>query len=159
MQTEIPKARVNITLDVETNGSLRKKELPCKILVIGDYSEGQSTKPVALRKPLSLSRSNFDQIVEQLSPALEFSVSNLLQPKTGDLSLKLHFTKLKDFQPDVFVNQVPELKKLLSMRNLLKDLKANLIDNHVFRKELEKIFTEKEQIELLTKELKIINKT
>ena len=33
----------------------------------------------------------------------------------------------------------PQLKAMLSMRNLLRDLKANLLDNQAFRKELEKI--------------------
>jgi type VI secretion system protein ImpB len=37
-QNEIPKARVNISLDVETYGAKRKVELPHKALVIGAAS-------------------------------------------------------------------------------------------------------------------------
>lgn len=46
---------------------------------------------------------------------------------------------MKDFTPEQVSLQIPRLKVMLSMRNLLRDLKANLLDNQVFRKELEKI--------------------
>ncbi len=39
-QNEIPKARVNITLDVETGGARKKLELPLKMLALGDFSGG-----------------------------------------------------------------------------------------------------------------------
>ncbi|WP_163001073.1 type VI secretion system contractile sheath small subunit, partial [Pseudomonas viridiflava] len=35
--------------------------------------------------------------------------------------------------------QVPQLRALLATRNLLRDLKSNLLDNVVFRQELERI--------------------
>ena len=35
--------------------------------------------------------------------------------------------------------QIPQLRAMLAMRNLLRDLKSNLLDNATFRKELEKI--------------------
>jgi type VI secretion system protein ImpB len=44
---------------------------------------------------------------------------------------------MKDFTPEPA--QIPQLKAMLAMRNLLRDLKANLLDNQTFRKELEKI--------------------
>ncbi|MNG37732.1 hypothetical protein D3C84_1251690 [compost metagenome] len=35
--------------------------------------------------------------------------------------------------------QIPQLRALLAMRNLLRDLKSNLLDNVTFRRELENI--------------------
>ena len=46
---------------------------------------------------------------------------------------------MKDFSPEQLARQIPQLKAMLAMRNLLRDLKANLLDNQTFRKELEKI--------------------
>ena len=46
---------------------------------------------------------------------------------------------MNDFTPEQVARQIPQLKAMLSMRNLLRDLKANLLDNQAFRKELEKI--------------------
>ncbi|EFH5511849.1 hypothetical protein GPH39_24355, partial [Escherichia coli] len=37
-QNEIPKARVNLKLDLHTGGGQKKVELPLKLLVAGDFS-------------------------------------------------------------------------------------------------------------------------
>jgi len=52
--------------------------------------------------------------------------------------------------------QIPELDNLLAMRNLLKDLKSNLLDNSRFRKELEKIIKNQPELEELKAELEKI---
>ena len=44
-QNEIPKARINIKLDLHTGGAQKKVELPLKLLVMGDYSNGQEQRP------------------------------------------------------------------------------------------------------------------
>ena len=46
---------------------------------------------------------------------------------------------IKDFEPEQVARQIPQLRAMLAMRNLLRDLKSNLLDNATFRKELEKI--------------------
>jgi type VI secretion system protein ImpB len=60
---------------------------------------------------------------------------------------------MKDFRPDHVAQQVPELHSLMAMRNLLKDLKSNLLDNAKFRKELEKIVSNQPELEGLKAEL------
>jgi len=46
---------------------------------------------------------------------------------------------MKDFEPEQVARQIPQLRALLAMRNLLRDLKSNLLDNMTFRHELERI--------------------
>ncbi|MNO76071.1 hypothetical protein D3C76_671370 [compost metagenome] len=46
---------------------------------------------------------------------------------------------MKDFEPEQVARQIPHLRALLAMRNLLRDLKSNLLDNATFRHELERI--------------------
>ncbi|MNK94695.1 hypothetical protein D3C87_1149060 [compost metagenome] len=46
---------------------------------------------------------------------------------------------MDDFKPEVVAGKVPELRALMAARNLLRDLKSNLLDNAMFRRELEKI--------------------
>ncbi|MNH46212.1 hypothetical protein D3C79_1088920 [compost metagenome] len=53
--------------------------------------------------------------------------------------MNLTFRDMQDFTPEQVARQIPQLKAMLAMRNLLRDLKANLLDNQAFRKELEKI--------------------
>lgn len=43
---------------------------------------------------------------------------------------------MKDFSPEHVARQVPRLQAMLTMRNLLRDLRANLLDDASFRREL-----------------------
>jgi hypothetical protein len=92
-QSEIPKARVNIQLSLHTGGAQKKIELPLKLMVIGDYSNGAEQRPVA-------------------GDGSEESVS-------------LSFSEMKDFEPEQIARQIPQLRAMLAMRNLLRDLKAS----------------------------------
>ena len=64
---------------------------------------------------------------------------NTLSDDGGEDNIQLTFQSMKDFTPEQVAAQIPQLKAMLAMRNLLRDLKANLLDNQTFRKELEKI--------------------
>ncbi len=54
-------------------------------------------------------------------------------------NVRLTFRQMKDFEPEQVARQIPQLKAMLAMRNLLRDLKSNLLDNATFRRELETI--------------------
>lgn len=45
-QSEVPKARINLKLDLHTGGASKKTELPLKLLVTGDFSNGQESAPL-----------------------------------------------------------------------------------------------------------------
>ncbi len=128
-QHEIPAARVNITLDVMTNGAKQKKELPLKLLCIGDFSNGGNTQSVAKTKRFAVQSSSLNDVMRELHPELTLSVKNTLTKDTEPLTTTLGFQSLSDFAPEAIVRQIPALSQLVAMRNLLKDLKANLIDN------------------------------
>lgn len=155
-QNEIPKARINITLDVETEGAKKKKELPLKMLVLGDFSNGKAEGTVAERKPIDINKNNFDKVMKDLKAELNFTVPNHLKDDGSEMKVDLSMECMKQFNPEQIYQQVPELKNLMSMRNLLKDLKANLLDNTKFRKELEKIVKNKPELEGLRNELQKI---
>ena len=152
-QQEIPPARVNITLDVETGQSTRKKELPMKLLMLGDYSHGQSQAPISDRARLQINRQNFNQTLESISPTVQMQVANKVSPAQGDLNVSLSFKNLNDFSPDIIAKEVPVLQKLVAMRNLLKELKSCIIDNQTFRKKLESILKNHESIKQFRHEL------
>ncbi|MGJ3448273.1 type VI secretion system contractile sheath small subunit, partial [Enterobacter sp. PTB] len=50
--------------------------------------------------------------------------------------INLTFRHMKDFTPECVAQQVPRLQAMLTMRNLLRDLRANLLDDASFRREL-----------------------
>lgn len=138
-QNEVPKARVNLKLDLHTGGASKKTELPLKLLVTGDFSHGQESSLLSERKKVNLTKNNFDSVLSEYSPKVNLIVKNTLVDDGSEENISLIFRGMKDFTPEEISRQIPQLKAMLSMRNLLRDLKANLLDNLAFRKELEKI--------------------
>ncbi|MFF6013170.1 type VI secretion system contractile sheath small subunit [Rahnella sp. R3(2024)] len=138
-QEEIPKARVNIKLDLHTGGAQKKVELPLKLMVMGDYSNGKETRPLSEREKVNINKNNFNSVLADFSPSLNLTVENTLSGDRSEESIKLNFKEMKDFEPERVARQIPQLRAMLAMRNLLRDLKSNLLDNATFRKELETI--------------------
>ncbi|WP_058972550.1 type VI secretion system contractile sheath small subunit [Type-D symbiont of Plautia stali] len=138
-QNEIPKARVNIKLDVHTGGAARKMELPLKLLVTGDFSNGQEDRVISEREKVNVNKNNFDSVLADFSPAVRLTVPDTLAGDGSEQAVNLTFSNMKDFEPEQVARQIPQLKAMLAMRNLLRDLKSNLLDNVTFRKELEAI--------------------
>ena len=152
-QNEIPKARVNITLDVETGGARKKLELPLKMLALGDFSGGKTKGRVADRERININKENVEQVLKDYSPEAKFSVDNVIKNDGSEIGVSLKFDNFKAFTPEQVAKQVPELDNLLAMRNLLKDLKSNLLDNGQFRRELERIIKNQPELEGLKAEL------
>lgn len=155
-QNEIPKARVNISLDVETYGAKRKVELPHKALVIGDFSMSKSQRRVGEQERINIDANNIDQVMTDLAPAVNFAVPNKITNDGSEIRIDINFKNFKSFHPEYVARQIPELAGLLAMRNLLKDLKSNLLDNTAFRKELENIVKSQPELATLRKELEKI---
>ena len=138
-QNEIPKARVNIKLDLHTGGAQKKVELPLKLMVMGDYSNGKENRPLSEREKVNINKNNFNSVLAEFSPSLNQTVENTLTGDRSEENISLNFNEMKDFEPEQVARQIPQLRAMLAMRNLLRDLKSNLLDNVTFRKELEAI--------------------
>lgn len=136
-QEEIPKARINLQLSLHTGGAQKKVELPLKLLVAGDFSNGQENRPVSERDKINVNKNNLNSVLAELSPSVNLSVENTLAGDGSEESIHLSFKNMKDFEPEQVARQIPQLKAMLAMRSLLRDLKSNLLDNATFRRELE----------------------
>lgn len=156
-QNEIPKSRINIALNVETNGSQKQLELPMKLLVVGRFSADADNGNIENREKIAMSKTNIDSVMHDLAPALSMSVNNHIHKDNSDLQLNLQFNSIKDFHPENIVNQVPELKRLVAMRNLLKELKANMIDNRTLRTELQKLASDEQTVKQLQHSLEYLS--
>ena len=69
------------------------------------------------------------------------------------MPVNLNFGGMKDFSPAEIAKQVPELKKLLELREALVGLKSPLGNSVAFRKKLEELLKDPAQREKLMKEL------
>lgn len=155
-QNEVPKARVNIKLDLHTGGAQKKVELPLKLMMLGDYSNGQENRPLSERSKININKNNFDNVLAEFSPALKLTVENTFACDGSDASVDLKFEKMKDFEPEQVARQIPSLRALLATRNLLRDLKSNLLDNATFRLELERIVKDEALSDELRAELALL---
>jgi len=149
-QNEVPKARVNIKLDLHTGGAQKKVELPLKLMVMGDYSNGREQRPLSERNKVGIDKNNFDNVLAEFTPEVKLAVVNTLVDDGSETPAELSFRCMKDFEPEQVARQIPQLRALLAMRNLLRDLKSNLLDNATFRQELERILMD----ETLSNELR-----
>ncbi|MBB2350912.1 type VI secretion system contractile sheath small subunit, partial [Escherichia sp. 92.1228] len=77
-QREIPKARINLKLDLHTGGASKKTELPLKLLVAGDFSNGQESAPLSERKKVNLNKNNFAAGLSEYSPKVNLIVNYTL---------------------------------------------------------------------------------
>ncbi|MGR7527166.1 type VI secretion system contractile sheath small subunit [Klebsiella aerogenes] len=138
-QGEIPETRVNIKLDLFANGAKKATELPLKILIVGDYSNGGVKGTLSVREKLNVNKLNFDSVLAEMSPEVNLTVKNILAGDGSEENIHLQFHNIKDFEAELVAKNIPQLKAMLAIHNLLRDLKSNLLDNVAFRKELKKV--------------------
>lgn len=155
-QNEIPAARINLKLDVGKGDAKKKTELPLKLLVLGDFTFKKKDARVSEREKISINKNNFEQVMGSLDLNLNYSVENKLVKDGGDLRIDLDVKNMDSFKPESVAKNTPALSRLLAARNLLKDLKSNLLDNREFRKRLEDIIKDPNAIQSLQDELRKI---
>lgn len=162
-----PKERVNIVYKPATGDAQEQVELPLKQLVLGDFSLRDDDTPLEDLKPIRIDKDNFNDVLRGQNLSLAFSVPDLLSEKKKekeeeeektDIPLTLTFTSLRDFEPDSLVDQVPELQKLIKLREALKALKGPLGNVPDFRKKLQSFIDDDEIRHRLLQELGIGDK-
>lgn len=143
--------RVQITYDVETEGSIQKKELPFVVGVIADLSGKPETPLPKLkdRKFVDVDRDNFDDVLKGMNPRLTFSVENRLQNDNSKLAVELKFSSMEDFEPQKLVEQVEPLRKLMEARDKLNQLLIRLDGNDRGMEALESIIHDTEKLQQL----------
>ncbi len=138
-----PQERVNIVYKSATGDMQQEKELPLKMLMLGDYTLRSDDTPLEERKPIQVDKDNFNEVMKSQDLRLQFSVENKLDDEAEELGVNLEFRSLKDFEPESIARQVPELRKLLELREALMALKGQLSFPE-FRRKLQGIVSDEE---------------
>ncbi|MFC1716206.1 type VI secretion system contractile sheath small subunit [Candidatus Poribacteria bacterium] len=138
----VPKSRVTIDYVDTTGGATEKKELPQRLLVVGDYT----MKPpdpdnlLAEREKVEINQRNFDDVLRNQDLSLDLTVPNKLSSEEGDeMTVNLKFDSMNSFRPEAVASQVEELKTIMEVRNLLLSLRSHVVSRRQFRRELERI--------------------
>ena len=130
----VRRPRVQITYDVETNGSMVKKELPFVLGVMADLSghpdPDKFHPPLADREFVEINRDTFNAVMAGIGPRLSLRVPNQIQKDGTKISAVLNFKTIDDFEPENVVRNVEPLRKLLEARERLADLKTKVVSNN-----------------------------
>ncbi len=132
-----PKERVNIVYKPATGNAQEEKELPLKMLVLGDFTQKADATPIEARKAININKDNFNEVLGSQKLGVEMGVKNTLSAEGGEMAVNLKFNSIKDFEPEAVAKQVPELSALLELREALNALKGPLGNIPAFRKKIQ----------------------
>lgn len=151
-----PKERINVTYTPSTGDNQEEVELPLKMLAIGDYTGRQDDRPIEDRKPINIDKDNFESVLKEHDLSLDLTVDDKLANQPGsERAVHLEFKSMKDFSPEGVAQQIPELTKLLELRNALSAVKGPLGNVPAFRRKLQAILSDPGARDELMKELGI----
>ncbi len=156
--SRIRKPRVHIEYKVETGNATEKKHLPFLMGVVGDYSGNKPAselKPLRDRKFVNIDRDNINDVLKSMTPGLSMEVENTLAGDGSMMKVNLQFESMDDFSPGKVAEQVAPLKKLLDVRNQLKDLRSKMDVSTDLESTLEQVLKTTENVGKLAGELGI----
>jgi len=152
-QREKPPARVNLFLEVAKGDAQEKIELPMRLMVLGDYKGRSDDTPLAEREVINLNKDNFEDVLKSMDAKLEYVVEDTMRGGDEEMKVELDIDSMDSFSPEEVAKQVPQLNRMLAMRNLLQDLRNRVVSANDFRKQLEKIVKDEGALEKLAAEL------
>jgi type VI secretion system protein ImpB len=151
-----PRERVNIVYRPATGDAKEEVELPLKLLVMSDFTGRPDDRPLEKRETINIDKDNFNEVLKAQGISLNLTVPNKLSGRPDEeMNVKLKIESMKDFEPESIVNQVPELKRLLELREALKALKGPLTNIPEFRKKIQELVKDETARKQLLKELGI----
>ncbi|KPA09110.1 Uncharacterized conserved protein UCP028301 [Candidatus Magnetomorum sp. HK-1] len=152
-------SRFNIDSLVDRNAKKGvATKLPTRALLFANANPQQKDVPnLENVKPVFINKDNIDNVMEGMEITLNMNVKNTLKNDNSELGVKLKINSMKDFSPDSIAEKVPDLKILLTVKQLLTDLKSKMITNREFLKELNNIVRDPEKLKALENETKSLN--
>ncbi len=149
-----PKERVNIVYKPATGDAQEETELPFKLLVLSDFTLAPDERAVEDREPISVDKDNFNDVLKAQNVKVDLTVDDKLSGEPdAKMAVSLDFQSINDFNPDAIAQKVPELKKMLELRDALKAVKSPLSNIPAFRKKIQSLVDDPEARAKLMAEL------
>jgi type VI secretion system protein ImpB len=148
-----PKERINIVYKSKLEGQ-PEVELPFKMLVMQDLTGRPKEVELEERQPVKIDRETFDAVMSSFDLGVDVRVKDRLSGiKDATIPVSLKFATLRDFTPEGIAHQMPELQKLLELRDALSSLKSPLGNKGNFRKRIQSILSDENARTRMMKEL------
>jgi len=158
-QSQSPKERINVTYKPAIGDATEDVEIPYKLTLLGEYNPNEEKVPVEEKKAIKIDKSNFNDVLKAQNLSVSFNVDNkLVEDDNSSLNVDLKINSIKDFSPEKIVENVPEMKVLMELRQSLMALKGPLGNVPAFRKAIESAISSKEERDKLMAELNLNSK-
>lgn len=124
IQRQLPRERVEIFLELFTNGEPPRKQLPFKLAILAPLSgDPNPKKPIdsfRQRRFIDITEETFDKVMQEIGPHLFLRFDQPLAEK-GPQTVALDFFGIEDFRPEkiaekVFAAQVQERQRLSELQ-------------------------------------------
>lgn len=150
-----PKERITIRYVPATGAEQEEVELPLKLLITGDFKGHEEDTALEDRIAVNINKDNFDNVMSELELGMTLEVPARLEEgaEGSTLRVDLKFDSMDDFNPDAIARQVPELNKLLELREALAALKGPMGNIPAFRRQLQALLGDDASRETLAREL------
>jgi type VI secretion system protein ImpB len=149
----IPKSRITIKYETEVNGKMREKEIPFKMMLMGDLSNGTSTdrqNDISKRRIREIDGGNLNETIKDMGVRLQCEVENKIDSvNSPSLKIDIPIKSTKEFNPAEIAKKVPQLNSLLELKAMIKDFEATIENNKNARKQLNEIIKNSELFEAL----------
>lgn len=147
VQEEVPKSRITLTYKTEVDGEPAVVDLPLRLMVLGDFSNGSSKdrkEDLDERNLRSLNGSNINEIMKDMDIGLDMVVPNKVNPNEDEMRVQLNLENLNSFSPEEVAKQVPQIRSLLLLKKLLEEIQSNVANKKEFANLLNKLFSSEE---------------
>jgi len=125
-------------------------EMPLTVVVMADFVPKAAGKEP---KRVSVDKNSFKDVMKRFRPRLSLDVPNRLGQTPKEITVELAFSDIKSFRPESIVEQVGSLDALMSLRNLLAELKDQKVSRAEFQERAGNLVADTELVARLQKML------
>ncbi|EPU4296466.1 type VI secretion system contractile sheath small subunit [Escherichia coli] len=143
-----PKERISVRYTPKVDGVAADIELPLNLLITGNLKGKPDNTPLDERTAIAINRYNLNAVISEADIEREFVVPAEL----SDAPNEQMYVNLK---VKSIASQVPEIKRLLELREALVALKSPLGNIPAFRAQLQALLENEDSREQLIQELGI----
>lgn len=149
-----PKERVNIKFQPKMGTQTAEVELPLNLLVTGNLTGSTDGTSLDERQPVAINRNNFNAVLDEAGIGRDFVVPSVLsEMPEARMSVNLKVKSLADLSPDNIAAQVPEMRKMMELREALVALRGPMGNIPAFRAQLQALLDDEKSREQLIAEL------
>ena len=148
---EIPQSRLMINYETNVDGVKKKKDLPYKVLVVADLSNGASidAKKDLADRAVRNTTNGVDRTLSDMYISLDLEVPNFVSKDAGNISVSYKLKGMKDFKPNAVAEEVPEIKALMELKEILTSFSKDIDNNRNLKKNIDAVFSDEKELMLL----------